>query len=77
MSSILKKVADSLGRFTPAKPREYVALQIAKKLGDASAVRHCAVLFEHHPEERLIAIYRRCAGAGRLTGEQFMSELRK
>jgi hypothetical protein len=77
MSSILSRVADSLGRFTPSKPREYLALQIAKKLNDASAVRHYAVLFEHHPEERLIAIYRRCAGAGRLTGEQFMSELRK
>jgi hypothetical protein len=77
MSSILARVADSLGRFTPSKPREYLALQIAKKLNDASAVRHYAVLFEHHPEERLIAIYRRCASEGRCTGEQFMSELRK
>ncbi len=54
-----------------------MALQIAKKLNDASAVRHYAILFEHHPEDRLIAIYRRCANEGRLTGEQFMSELRK
>jgi hypothetical protein len=77
MSSILGRVADSLGRITPSKPREYLALQIAKKLNDASAVRHYAVLFEHHPEERLIAIYRRCASEGRLTGEQFMRELRK
>jgi hypothetical protein len=77
MSNILGRVADSLGRFTPAKPREYLALQIARKLSDASAVRHYAVLFEHHPEERLIAIYRRCANAGRLTGLQFMSELKK
>jgi hypothetical protein len=77
MSSILGRVADSLGSFTPSKPREYLALQIAKKLNDVSAVRHYAVLFEHHPEERLIAIYRHCATEGRLTGEQFMSELRK
>jgi len=77
MSSILARVADSLGGFTPSKPREYLALQIARKLNDASAVRHYAVLFEHHPEERLIAIFRRCASEGRLTGEQFMSELRK
>ena len=77
MSSILTRVADSLGGFTPSKPREYLALQIARKLNDASAVRHYAVLFEHHPEERLIAIYRRCASVGRLSGEQFMSELRK
>jgi hypothetical protein len=77
MSSILTKVADSLGGFTPSRPREYLALQIARKLNDTSAVRHYAVLFEHHPEERLVAIYRRCAKEGRLTGEQFMSELRK
>ena len=77
MSSILSRVADSLGRFTPSKPREYLALQIARRLNDASAVRHYAVLFEHHPEERLITIYRRCAKAGRLSGDQFMSELRK
>jgi hypothetical protein len=77
MSSILTRVADSLGGFTPSKPREYLALQIARKLNDASAVRHYAVLFEHHPEERLVAIYRRCAKEGRLTGEQFMSEFRK
>jgi len=77
MSSILTRVADSLGRFTPSKPREYLALQIARKLNDTSAVRHYAVLFEHHPEERLVAIFRRCASEGRLTGEQFMSELRK
>ena len=77
MSSILTRVADSLGRFTPSKPREYIALQIARRLNDAPAVRHYAVLFEHHPEERLIAIYRRCASTGRLSGEQFMSELRK
>jgi hypothetical protein len=77
MSSILSRVADSLGGFTPSKPREYLALQIARRLNDLSAVRHYAVLFEHHPEERLIAIFHRCASEGRLTGEQFMSELRK
>jgi len=77
MSSILTRVADSLGGFTPSRPREYLALQIARKLNDTTAVRHYAVLFEHHPEERLIAIYRRCAKEGRLTGGQFMSEFRK
>ena len=77
MSGILERVSDSLGSFTPSKPKEYLALQMARKLNDASAVRHYAVLFEHHPEERLIALYRRCASEGRLTGEQFMSELRK
>lgn len=56
MNSILTRVADSLGGFTPSKPREYLALQIARKLNDASAVRHYAILFEHHPEEFLVAV---------------------
>ena len=77
MSNILEKMADSFGPFRPAQPREYLALQIAKRLNDLQSVRHYAVLFEHHPEERLVAIYRRCAKEGRLTGGQFMSELRK
>jgi hypothetical protein len=77
MNSILTRVADSLGRFTPSKPREYLALQIARKLNDASAVRHYAILFEHHPEELLLGAYHRCASERRLTGEQFMRELRK
>ena len=76
MSNILEKVADSLGRFSPSQPREYLALQIARKLNDLEAVRHYAVLFEHHPEDLLIEIYRRCAKEGRLTGEHFMSSLR-
>jgi hypothetical protein len=77
MSDILTKVADSLGGFTPSKPREYLALQIAKRLSDVQSVRHYAVLFEHHPEERLLDIYRRCGKSGRLTGEHFMRELRE
>jgi hypothetical protein len=77
MSDILTKVADSLGGFTPSKPREYLALQIAKRLSDVQSVRHYAVLFEHHPEDRLIDIYRRCAKEGRMSGEEFMRELRE
>ena len=75
MASILEKVADSVGRFSPSQPREYLALQIARRLNDLEAVRHYAVLFEHHPEDLLIDIYRRCAKEGRLTGEHFMREL--
>ena len=77
MSDILTKVADSLGPFHPSNPREYLALQIAKRLNDVQTVRHYAVLFEHHPQDRLIEIYRRCAKEGRFSGEQFMSELRE
>ncbi|PYP90826.1 MAG: hypothetical protein DMG65_09970 [Candidatus Angelobacter sp. Gp1-AA117] len=77
MSNILEKMADSFGPFRPAQPREYLALQIAKRLNDLQSVRHYAVLFEHHPEDRLIDIYRRCAKEGQFTGEAFMFQLRE
>lgn len=77
MSDILSKVAEQLGPFHPSNPREYLALQIAKRLDDVSAVRHYAVLFEHHPQDRLIDLFRRLSKQGRLSGEQFMGELRE
>ena len=76
MTSILEKVAKSSSRFTPTDAREYLALQIARKLSDLEAVRHYAVLFEHHPEHLLLDIYRRCENKGQLTGEEFMKNLR-
>jgi hypothetical protein len=72
---ILDEVANSLGRFMPTKPRDYLALQIARKLGSLDAFRHYLVLFEHYPEDLLVNIYRRCQSAGRLTGECFMELL--
>jgi hypothetical protein len=72
---ILDRVADSLGRFTPAKPRDYLALQMARRLGNLDAFRHYLILFEHYPEELLMNIYRHCQDAGRLTGECFMELL--
>jgi len=77
MSNILEKIADSFGPFRPSNTREYLALQIAKKLSDVQSVRHYAVLFEHHPEDRLVNIYRRCAREGRLTGKAFMGAFSK
>jgi len=76
MTTLLEKIAKSSGRFTPTDAREYLALQIARKLSDLEAVRHYAVLFEHHPEHLLLDIYRRCENKGQLTGEAFMKSLR-
>lgn len=75
MIKILDRVADSLGRFMPTKPRDYLALQMARKLGGLAAFRHYVILFEHYPEDLLLHIYRRCQEAGRLTGECFMEQL--
>ncbi len=77
MSNILDRVANSLGRFSPSKPTEYLALQIARRLNDLAAVRHYVVLFERYPEELLLDVYQRCASTGSLSGERFMSTLRK
>jgi hypothetical protein len=77
MSNILDRVADSFGRFSPSKPTEYLALQVARKLGDIKAFRHYLGLFERYPEEVLLDAYQRCAGRGNLTGEHFMKTLRK
>ena len=77
MTNILERVADYVGRFSPSKPSEYLALQIARKLGDQSVFRHYLVLFEHYPEELLLDIYRRCRKEGHLTGEHFMKVLRE
>lgn len=77
MIKILDKVADSLGRFMPTTPRDYLVLQIVRKLGDLDALRHYLVLFEHYPEALLLNIYRRCQKASRLSGECFMEFLRE
>ena len=75
MIKILDRIADSLGRFRPTKPRDYLALQMARKLGNLDAFRHYLILFENYPEDLLITIYRRCRNAGKLTGECFMELL--
>ena len=76
MTNILEQVAKSASRFTPSNPKEYLALQIARKLSDLGSVRHYAVLFERHGEERFLNIFRRCAEENAMTGEHFMSLLK-
>jgi len=76
MTNILNAVAEYHGHFSPSKPSEYVALQIARKLGDESAFRHYLVLSEHYPENLILKAYHQCAREGRLTGEHFMATFR-
>jgi len=77
MTHILDRVADYFGRFTPSKTTEYIALQMARKLGDLQAFRHYIVLFEHYPEDLLLNVYRQSGNAGNRTGEHFMKALRE
>jgi hypothetical protein len=76
MTNILSAVSEYYGRFSPSKPSEYLALQVARKLGDESSFRHYLVLFEHYPESLILKAYQQCAREGRSTGEHFMTTFR-
>lgn len=77
MSNILGLIADQARHFTPSSPREYLALQIARKLGDSSAFRQYLVLFEHYPEELLLQVFHKCSEQGSPNGAAFMHTFRE
>jgi hypothetical protein len=77
MTNILKTLAEQTANFVPSNPTQYLALQIAKRLSDEHALRHYLVLFEHHPEDLLLKVYRRCVSQEALTGPDFMRNFRE
>jgi hypothetical protein len=77
VNNILERVAAHGRHFTPSKPSEYLALQVARKLGEQIAFRHYLVLFEHYAEKLLLDIYRRCANEGNLTSDRFLEILQE
>jgi hypothetical protein len=77
MTEILKTLAEQNGTFVPGKPGQYLALQIARRLSDESALRHYLVLFEHHPEDLMLQVFRRCSAEEKLTGADFMRTFRE
>lgn len=77
MSDILSRIANQSAHFIPATPTEYLALQIARKLGDLSAFRQYLVLFEHYPEDLLLRSFRRCSESETLTGAHYMRTFRE
>lgn len=72
MTNILNTIAKQSASFAPSNPTQYLALQIARRLSDEMALRHYLILFEHHPENLLLRIYRDCAREHKLTGPDFM-----
>ncbi len=55
---ILNRVEKSLhGQFRPSSPEEYLALRLARGLGEADAAAHYAVLLSQHPTSKLVAAY--------------------
>lgn len=77
MTDILNTVAQQISHFTPSSSNEYLALQIASKLGDRDKLRQYLVLFEHYPEELLLQIFRQCSESETLSGESFMQNFRE
>lgn len=77
MSNILNTVASQAERFIPTNPTEYLALQVARKLGDMRAFRQYLVLFEHYSEDLLLRVFRRCLESETLTGEHYMQTFRE
>jgi len=77
MTNILSRVARHAGHFTPGSPQEYLALQVARKLGDIPTFRQYLVLFEHYPEDLLLKVFRRCLESETLTGEHYMGAFRE
>jgi hypothetical protein len=60
MSNILDRIgaATRLG-FRPGTHREFFALRLAQKLGDAEATQHYLSLIDVHSEPRILSTYRR------------------
>jgi hypothetical protein len=77
MTNILNTVARHVGKFVPSNPTQYIAMQVAMRLSDETALRHYLVLFEHHPEDLLLQVFRRCAARQELTGAEFMRTFRE
>lgn len=76
MTSILDAYLDR--RFhIPANPREYLALQIARKLGALLRTREYAVLLEHFPESAVIEAFRRARARSLLSHDGFLAAFRE
>lgn len=76
MTSILDICIDRQFR-TPANPRDYLALQIARKLGALNRTREYAVLLENFPESRVVEAFRRARSCSSLDHDGFLAAFRE
>lgn len=76
MSSILDVYLDRQFH-VPANPREYLALQIARKLGALLRTREYAVLLEHFPERAVVGAFRRARVRSLLSHDGFLAAFRE
>lgn len=76
MSSILDVCLDRQFRI-PANPREYLALQMARKLGNVPGTREYAVLLEHFPENRIVEAFGKARARSLLNHDGFLAAFRE
>jgi hypothetical protein len=76
MTNILERVADSAQPFVPHAPSQFLALQIARKLGSASRAREYAVLLEHYPEKIIMRAFHACCERGDPGHDSFLHAFR-
>jgi hypothetical protein len=77
MTNILNTVAKQVSKFIPSNMTQYLVLQVARRLSDEMALRHYLVLFEHHSEDILLQVFRKCSAEQNLTGTYFMRSFRE
>lgn len=76
MTNILERVAHSGQPFVPQSPSQFLALQIARKLGTIGQVREYAILLEHYPEKLIAKAFHACRERGDPSHDSFLQAFR-
>jgi len=80
MSKILERVGKRSNGFRPRSEPEYLAMQLARRLGEPQNVESYVSLVEHHPREQILRSYRavlKAHPAASEIGRQFRRELQR
>jgi hypothetical protein len=76
MTNILERVAQSGQPLVPRSPSQFLALQIARKLGTIARAREYAILLEHYPEKIIAKAFHACYERGDPGHESFLQAFR-
>jgi hypothetical protein len=76
MKNILERVAHSGQSFVPYTPAQFLALQIARKLGALDRAREYAILLEHYPEKIIANAFHACWERGDPNHDSFLHAFR-
>jgi len=76
MTNILQEVARNGQPFVPHSPSQFLALQIARKLGALSRASEYAILLEHYPEKIIARSFHACCARGDPSHDSFLQAFR-